>query len=68
MSDHLPRYDQWKTNAPEFEWGVCPDCGASQEDAEQHGESYLCRCGTSYSNDQAHPDARDDEPVLPGDE
>jgi len=53
---------------PEDDWGICPTCGCGQEDAEPHGESYLCpECGLSYSNDDAHPDPRDDEPILEGD-
>lgn len=46
-------------------WGRCPFCGASQEDAEFNSKTdmYECVCGRSYSNDEANPDPRDDEPA-----
>ena len=65
---NLASLDRWITgnygadNDPD--WGVCPDCGASQEDAEQEdGDTYVCPCGLTYSNDDAHADPRDDEPA-----
>jgi hypothetical protein len=65
--DHLPGYDDWRTQAPEPDWGVCPECGVSQEDAERivtngADDEYLCPCGRVYSDDDAHPDPHDDEP------
>jgi rubredoxin len=55
---------------PDDDWGVCPDCGASQEDSDRvwSSDKYLCGCGSVYTDEQAHPDPRDDEPTLPGDE
>jgi len=67
MTYSLPGYDDWKTTAPEDDWGVCPDCGASQEDAE-YEDLYFCGCGCRYTDEQARPDPTDDEPILPGDE
>ena len=60
--DSLPGYDHWKTTPPEPDWGVCPECGASQEDAELHGDTYICPCGRAYDDDEAHPDYSQDEP------
>ena len=62
--DSLPGYDHWKTTPPEPDWGRCPDCGASQEDAEydQSGEVYICGCGCEYDDAEAHPDFSQDEP------
>lgn len=45
---------------PNDDWGECPDCRASQEDASLYGETYLCpSCGREYDNDEAHPDLRE---------
>ncbi|MEN6426079.1 MAG: hypothetical protein ABFE13_11990 [Phycisphaerales bacterium] len=52
--------DRWITgnhgadNDPD--WGRCPSCGATQEDAEQHAleDLYICPCGCRYDDDEAH--------------
>lgn len=61
--DGLPGYDHWKTTPPEPDWGACPECGSSQEDADwDGGETYTCHCGREYTDDEAHPDLSEDEP------
>ena len=36
------------------DWGRCPTCGCSQEDASPRGEVYACpECGDRYSDDEA---------------
>lgn len=56
----LPGYDAWVTDAPEDDFGVCPNCGASQEEAEPYGDLWVCGiCGDSYTDDEAHPDYAD---------
>lgn len=58
-------YDRWKTTPPDENWGHCPTCGCSQEDASCYGEEYVCpeyvcpECGMTYSDSEAHPDPRD---------
>jgi hypothetical protein len=67
MGDYLPGYDAWKTRAPEDDWGTCPDCSCSQEDASLYGESYVCpECGCEYADDEARIDPLDarEEAIL----
>jgi hypothetical protein len=62
--DSLPGYDAWLTNELEEEWGRCPNCGCTQEDASLWGETYVCpECGRKYFDHEARPDpslARED--------
>lgn len=57
-------YDSY-FDPPAEKWGACPECGASQEDAEYDRESdtYTCPCGHEYAEEDAHADPRDDEPA-----
>jgi hypothetical protein len=59
--DSLPGYDAWKTAAPEDDWGICPDCGCSQEDCEElpSGEFLCPECACVFCEDDAHPDYSD---------
>ena len=61
MSDSPP--PSWY-EPPGDDWGVCPECGANQEDAEYDRTRglYVCPCGREYDEAQAHPDPSDDEP------
>lgn len=59
MYESLPGYDAWKTNAPEWIPGRCPECGTSQEDSEcpLGGDVYTCfGCGHEYTDDEARYD------------
>lgn len=50
---------------PAEHWGRCPECGASQEDAERlwSTDRWRCPCGHKYSDEEARYDPRDDEPA-----
>ena len=57
----MTSYDDWLTTPPDENWGVCPECKCSQEDAEHVDDPdvYLCDCGRWYADEDAHPDASD---------
>ena len=45
---------------PADNWGECPRCGCSQEDAELLGTGeYLCPCGRRYEDEDAHTDPQE---------
>lgn len=54
-------YDSWLTTPPDDDWGCCPHCGCTQEDAERlfSSEVYVCPCGERYSDYEAHPNPQD---------
>lgn len=54
--DYDSRFDP-----PDDDWGRCPRCGASQEDAEHvtDPDVWLCPCGHWYGDEAAHPDPRE---------
>jgi hypothetical protein len=68
MSESLDRWITGNYGEDQFgPWGCCPACGASQEDAEDvstkdEPDHYLCPCGRVYTDEEGHPDPRDDEP------
>jgi len=48
---------------PTERWGVCPECGVSQEDCEHMpDDTWQCPNGHTFTEEQAHYDPRDDEP------
>jgi hypothetical protein len=51
-----PNYDR-HFDPPDDNWGSCPHCGCSQEDAERlfSSEVYVCHCGAKYDDEAAHP-------------
>lgn len=58
MTAPAPNYDSYY-DPPDDDWGRCPECGASQEDASLYGDTYVCPCGAEYDNDAAHPSVQD---------
>ena len=54
-------YDHWLTTPPDDDFGICPECGCSQEDCEEFGvDEWECpECGNVFSWDEAHPDMSD---------
>jgi len=63
MNYCLPGYDEWKTRTPDDNWGVCPECGASQEDCTESGDTWTCSCGVQFTEEEARYDPRGDEPA-----
>lgn len=54
-----PNYDSY-FDPPDDDWGRCPHCGTSQEDASLFGSVYVCgECDGEYSDEDAHPDPRE---------